>query len=225
MFHAGLKHTKEKQCWTEWWILWRRVSAGLNKAHQHEIARRLIPFLTVKDSGKKSNRPKPEPHEMSEMWRLAASLERLPADQKEAFGDRLIRELKPPHVTPSALWSIGRFGARLTLYGPANTVVPRESAERWARHLLTLNVASSRETSELIFALSQIARLSGDRARDLDPAIRETVLSKLEALGAEESHILPVREFQEMGQSQQSQAFGEALPVGLRLVVSEEGAS
>jgi hypothetical protein len=79
VFHAGVKHPKEKQCWTEWWILWRRVSAGLNKIHQDEVARRLIPFLVAKDSGKKSNRPKPEHHELSEMWRLAASLERLPA--------------------------------------------------------------------------------------------------------------------------------------------------
>jgi len=222
VFHAGVKHPKEKQCWTEWWILWRRVSAGLNKAHQNEIARRLIPFLVAKDSGKKSNRPKPERHELSEMWRLAASLERLPAEQKTTFGDRLIRELKPPHTTPSALWSIGRLGARTTLYGPANTVVSREAAERWMRHLLTLNGASPRETSELIFALSQIARLSGDRARDLEPGLREAVVARLQTLGAEESQILPVREFQEMGQSQQAQAFGEALPVGLRLIVSEE---
>jgi len=55
--------------------------------------------------------------------------------------------------------------------------------------------------------------------------VRETVLSKMKALGAEESHMLPVREFQEMGQSQQSQAFGEALPVGLRLVIADDPGS
>jgi hypothetical protein len=222
VFHAGVKHPKEKQCWTEWWILWRRVSAGLNKAHQNELARRLIPFLVAKDSGKKATRPKPERHELSEMWRLAASLERLPAEQKTTFGDRLIRELKPDQVTPSALWSIGRFGARTTLYGPANTVVLGDTAERWARHLLTLSGSTSRETSELIFALSQIARISGDRARDLPQSVRDAVIVKLQSLDADESHIAPLREFHEMGRSQQSQAFGEALPVGLRLVVTEE---
>jgi hypothetical protein len=156
------------------------------------------------------------------MWRLAASLERLPAEQKTTFGDRLIRELKPDQVTPSALWSIGRLGARITLYGPANTVVPGATAERWARHLLTLNGSTSRETSELIFALSQIARISGDRARDLPQSARDAVIAKLQSLDADESQIAPLQEFQEMGRSQQSQAFGEALPVGLRLVVSEE---
>jgi hypothetical protein len=130
--------------------------------------------------------------------------------------------MKPPRLSTSALWSLGRFGARVTLYGPANTVVPRETAERWARHLLTIEGTSPRESNELIFALSQIARLSGDRARDLDPSLRDAVMGRLRSLGADEAHIAPVREFQEMGRAQQSQAFGEALPVGLRLVVSED---
>src|SRR5208282_4671261 len=28
VFHQGVKHTKDVQCWAEWWILWRRVAAG-----------------------------------------------------------------------------------------------------------------------------------------------------------------------------------------------------
>ena len=29
IFHQGVKHVKDVQCWAEWWILWRRVAAGL----------------------------------------------------------------------------------------------------------------------------------------------------------------------------------------------------
>ena len=42
-FHAGVRHVKDLQCWAEWWILWRRVAAGLNRAHHEEIYRRLVP--------------------------------------------------------------------------------------------------------------------------------------------------------------------------------------
>ena len=28
VFHQGVKHVKDVQCWAEWWILWRRVAAG-----------------------------------------------------------------------------------------------------------------------------------------------------------------------------------------------------
>ena len=29
IFHQGVKFIKDVQCWAEWWILWRRVAAGL----------------------------------------------------------------------------------------------------------------------------------------------------------------------------------------------------
>ena len=45
IFHQGVKHTKDVQCWAEWWILWRRVAAGLSRPHHDEIHRRLAPFL------------------------------------------------------------------------------------------------------------------------------------------------------------------------------------
>ncbi len=74
------------QCWAEWWILWRRVAAGLARPHHEEIHRRLAPFLLPAKGtspAKKAGRPKPEPHELAEMWRCAASLERLSPEIKE----------------------------------------------------------------------------------------------------------------------------------------------
>ena len=73
IFHQGVKHIKDVQCWAEWWILWRRVAAGLARPHHDEIYRRLAPFLLpAKGSSpaKKAGRPKPEAHEMAEMWRV-----------------------------------------------------------------------------------------------------------------------------------------------------------
>jgi hypothetical protein len=220
VFHQGVKHTKDLQCWAEWWILWRRVAAGLARAHHDEIARRVLPYLVPAKAGgaaKKGGRPRPEPHELAEMWRCAASLERLAPDLKEQLGSVLIKDLARPSLPNYVLWSLGRLGARVLLYGPANAVVPRETAECWALALLERPFAPGRETTDALFALAQLARVSGDRARDLDESLRARVLDRLAALGADETILRPVREYHELEAEQQGQALGDALPVGLRL--------
>jgi len=221
IFHQGVKHSKDVQCWTEWWILWRRVAAGLSRPHHDEIHRRLAPFLLpAKGSSpaKKAGRSKPEPHELAEMWRCAASLERLTAEIKESLGDALLKE--PAHVSLGShvLWSLGRLGARVPLYGPANTVVGKETAERWTKALLGRSFAPGRETGDAIFALVQLARVAEDRARDLDDAFRQEVVRRLIELGADELVLRPVREYHELEKAQQVQAFGDSLPIGLRLL-------
>jgi hypothetical protein len=157
---AGVRYPKEVQCWAEWWILWRRVAAGLSRQHHDEIYRRIAPFLLpAKGSSpsKKAGRPKPEPHELAEMWRCAASLERLAPEVKEGLGEPLVKELSRPSPAGYVLWCLGRLGARVPLYGLANTVVRWEAVERWIEVLLARPYAPGRETSDAIFALAQLA--------------------------------------------------------------------
>ena len=226
VFHLGVKHVKDLQCWAEWWILWRRVAAGLSKPHHEEIGRRLTPFLLPNKGGvpaaKKANRLKPEPHEIAEMWRCAVSLERLSPDLKESLGETLVKELSRPHPGNHVLWCLGRLGARVPLYGPANTTVRRESAEAWIQAILDRNPAPGRESVDTIFALLQLARVSGDRTRDLDPALRDRVGERLKQLGATDEEIRSVREYTEREAAEQGQALGDALPVGLRLIGEAE---
>jgi hypothetical protein len=220
VFHQGVKHIKDQQCWAEWWILWRRVAAGLSRQHHDEIYRRVAPFLVpAKGSSpsKKAGRPKPEPHELAEMWRCAASLERLAPEFKQGLAEPLLKELARPTVPGHVLWCLGRLGARVPLYGLANTVVALEAVDRWIDVLLNRSYSPGREGSDAIFALSQLARFSGDRARDLPDASRAKVLSRLEQLGADESVLLPIREFHELEEAQEGQALGDTLPIGLRL--------
>jgi hypothetical protein len=221
VFHQGVRFGKDVQCWTEWWVLWRRLAAGLLRPHHDEIYRRLVSFLVPARGGgaaKKAGRPKPEPHELAEMWRCAASLERLTPEQKEALGQSLIKDLARPGPAGHALWCLGRLGARVLLYGPANVTIPRGTAERWIETLLGRDFASGRESAEAVFALAQLARVSGDRTRDIDEPLRSRVLARLGALGADEVTLRPVREYHELETEQQGQALGDSLPVGLRLV-------
>ncbi|QEH37248.1 Chaperone protein DnaK [Aquisphaera giovannonii] len=220
IFHQGVRHTKDVQCWAEWWILWRRVAAGLTRQHHDEIYRRVAPFLLPQKGtspSKKAGRPKPEPHELAEMWRVAAGMERLDAGVKEALGEPLLKELSRSPLPGYTLWCLGRLGARVPLYGPANTAVRRELAERWLETLLSRPFAGGRETADAIFALSQVARYSGDRARDVSDPLRERVVARLGELGADDETIRSVREYVELGASREGQALGDALPVGLRI--------
>ena len=84
--------------------------------------------------------------------------------------------------------------------------------------MLDRTFAPGRETADAIFALSQLARVAGDRARDLDEELRARVLGRLAELGADEATLRPVREYHELEAAQQGQALGDALPVGLRLL-------
>ena len=219
-FHQGVRNTKDVQCWAEWWILWRRVAAGLTRAHHDEILRRLLPFLNPPKGStpaKKAGRPKPEAHEIAEMWRCVAGLERIPAEAKETLGDLLAKDLAKPAIPPHTLWCLGRLGARVPLFGPANTAVRREAAERWVEALAARDFVPGRESADAAFALGQIARFSGDRARDLSDPVRARAIEALERLGVDEAELRPVREYHELEAAQEGQALGDALPIGLRL--------
>jgi hypothetical protein len=159
------------------------------------------------------------------MWRTAAALERLAPALKEPLGDALARLLARPSPATHILWSLGRLGARVPLFAPANAVVHTEHASAWLQALLAFTPQSKRETNDIIFALGQLARKSGDRARDIAPALQEEVLARLQHLEAEDEVILAIREYHELARAQQSAALGDALPVGLRIVTAAEPAA
>ena len=221
MFHQGVRHVKDLQCWAEWWILWRRVAAGLTQPHHEEIASRVTPFLLPSKGGsapKKGGRPRPESHEMAEIWRCRGQPRTAWArveDVARPGARQGVIEAKPG--ASRALVS-GPAGARTPLYGPANTTVPKEMAERWVDAVLGRTYAEGRETADAVFTLSQLARVSGDRSRDVDPDLRLRVIDRLRALGADQEAIRPVIEYTEREALEQGQALGDALPVGLRLI-------
>src|SRR5690606_14541828 len=37
LYEQGLGHAKEAANWTEWWVFWRRVAAGLNEEQQMQV--------------------------------------------------------------------------------------------------------------------------------------------------------------------------------------------
>ena len=67
------------------------------------------------------------------------------------------------------------------------------------------------------FAVMQLARLSGDRARDLDEPLRVRAAVALEKAAAPPEWSRSVREVVALGEKDEQRVFGEALPLGLHL--------
>ena len=149
------------------------------------------------------------------MTRLAAVLERLPAARKIELGELLLARLARKGESPQPWWAVGRLGGRVPAYGSAHDVVPAATAAVWLERVLALDWKA---VAPAAFAATLLARLSGDRERDLDETLRARVLQRLRAAKAPATWLRMVEEVVELDEADAGRVFGEALPPGLRLV-------
>lgn len=198
----------------DFWVMWRRVSAGLSAQHQYALAERLRPVLLPTKS---KGAIKPGANELAEMWRAAASLERLDVKQKEALGDALVRQIRRSPAPVYAFWSLTRLGARRLLYGPLNAVTHPSVGGRWLDAIHGFDPGSEGERHAWAFCIAQIARRSGQRALDIDDDVRERVSAALKSANAPGDLTHMVEDYVEPEKDERSQMFGESLPIGLRL--------
>jgi hypothetical protein len=199
----------------DYWIMWRRVAGGLNAALQQALYDRLRPALLP---GKGKAGVKPGANELAEMWRAAASLERLDSKHKEALGQTLLKSLRRSPVPTYGFWALTRLGARVLLYGPLNVVVHHQIVERWLDALVSFEPGHPSERLSWAFCLTQLARRTGQRALDIEESHRQSVLTVLRSLSVPPHWVRMVEEVSELEGEEQSQMFGESLPIGLSLV-------
>ncbi len=219
LFGESVQFHKERAVWHEFWILWRRISGGLTETRHQELWAYLKTHLALRVPSlvpKHLPRPKGlQPEGLDEMVRLAAALEHLdPADKLELGGwiSARLREMKT--ASGPWTWALGRLGARAPIYGSIHKTVPAPIAAEWAGLLLGPAIVS-REGS--LFALAQVARLTGDRTRDLPEAIRSRVIDALKAGGASPSWQRMVSEVVVLEAADRARALGDTLPLGLSL--------
>lgn len=215
IFDQGVQFAPEAQNWSEWWTLWRRIAGGLEGAQQTKILSALDYYLHPP-----TTRPRPRPsgpraQGYDDMVRLAASLERVGASDKERVGGWLLERLTKHGEGTFSWWALGRIGARVPLYGSAHTVVGRASAEAWLGAVLALDWKAIEPAA---LAAMQLARASGDRQRDLDDTLRAEVIRRLGQHGAPATWIELVREPTRLEADTAQRVLGESLPPGLELV-------
>ena len=207
----GVTHHKEAAVWAAYWILWRRIAAGLGDAEHAALFAAIEPHLRPQPKGRVANPGKKPPGlGVDEMVRLLGALERLEPSKKVEAGGWLIDRLRTGDA-PGVAWALGRLGARVPVAGAAHHAVPQEVAAEWVEFLLGV------DAPEASFALAELARLSGDRARDLPEELRQRVASTLEQRRSPPEWARAVREVVSLGASDEQRVFGESLPLGLHL--------
>jgi hypothetical protein len=209
----------EVSVWNEFWVMWRRIAGGLNEAQHQAIWRVLEPHLArrVPPSAKNVPRAKGiQPEGLDEMVRTAAALEHLGPREKMILGNWIAERLRTPGLPAGGpwAWSLGRLGARVPIFGSGHRTVSPDAAAEWLELLLKKDL---RAIDGAAFAAVQLARLTGDRTRDLDAALRDRTVAALKAAKAPERWLHLVTEIIPLEADDQARALGDTLPLGLKL--------
>lgn len=208
IYVAGLAFPKEVQNQIDWIVLWQRAAAGFTAGQQRELALRVAGSLGL--GGRKAARLNPQLER--ESWRLLASLERLDAAERARFGDEILTRVRRASRDATWPWAIGRLGARNPLYGPLNTVVSPQVAERWIGALLEIKDL----TADLADAIVRLGARTGDPARDVPGTIVDAAVARLREAG-HDAAVEPLVTIVEPARIDAGRTFGESLPQGFRL--------
>jgi hypothetical protein len=213
LFAEGLSFGEETRSWQQFFIAWRRLAGGLKEDTQTAIRDILDPFLAPRDQNLK--RPKGfKPQPVFELCELASCLERLPSERRAALG-RWLLERTWTDRDPRLWAAIGRVGARVPAYASVHHAVSARVVEGFVDHLLR---EKWQEVPTAARTAVQLARVTGDRARDVSEPVRKDIARQLELVGAPAEWKRAVLELVPIEEAERAEFFGEELPVGLRLV-------
>lgn len=216
LYAQGLGHAKEAANWTEWWVFWRRVAAGLNEDQQMQVLeavasamQKTVQQATQRNGGKSSY------GSYDDMLRLFAAVEAVPWQYRQEMGQWMLQRLKRPDESVQTWWAIGRLAARQSLAANAHLVMPPSAAQEFLDATLRQDW---RKNETAMFAAVQITRMTGDVARDFPDTVRAHVLEKLRAAGASARWITLVETVVQMEAEDQKRSLGDSLPPGLILL-------
>jgi hypothetical protein len=196
-------------CQVELLVLLRRIAGGINASEQQALYRK---HLKRAGSKKKARVNRQLDYEK---WRLVASLEHLPASTRASLGQELVAKIRKEPSDAIWLWSLGRLGARIPLYGPRHSIVAAEIAGEWLKALLDLSTFTAVTAS----AVALIGRRTDERSRDIDEAVRDLAICRLKTLGIAEETIQLLSKCIPPERADALRSFGESLPQ-LQLVSS-----
>ena len=191
-------------------VLLRRIAGGIPANAQLELLRK-----QTSSAGRK-RRGRENPQVQHEKWRLLASLEHLLADTRASLGEKLLERIKKEPDDAICLWSLGRLGARIPLYGPLHSVVAAETAGEWLNALLDLPSFTAATQSAIVL----LARRTDDRSRDVNNTLREHAIAQLTTLGVADDTIQLLSRYVPPERADAVRTFGESLPPELQVISS-----
>jgi molecular chaperone DnaK (HSP70) len=208
IYKKGPIHANAPQVRAEWWIMWRRVAAGLSAGQQRQFFQDISPFLVLK---KGSRIPR---QVFTEMWMATANMERLHVKDKITLGRQLITQFAARKPQPQLLWALSRIGARDLLYGSIDRVTPPAEVGGWVARMLALNWKNPKPVVEM---LSQLCRKTGDPLRDILAETRDEVIHYIVSAGNFPEPLARITQQSSRKQKERNAVFGETLPAGLIL--------
>jgi hypothetical protein len=147
-------------------VFWRRVAAGLNEARQMELLEDVAGHMHK--AVQQNTRGKSSHGSYDDMLRLFAAMEAVPWQYRQEMGQWMLQRLRREDETVQTWWAIGRLAARQSLAANAHLVMPPEAALEFLNATLAQDW---RKNETAMFAAVQMARMTGDRARDLPDEI------------------------------------------------------
>jgi len=202
---------RDLQCQREWAILWRRASAGLESGKQADLFQRNKRGLLDKKGKAELKGVGPE------LWRMLCSMEAMPPQDKKRMGEALLVHLESGGAqVETALWCLGRLGARMPFSGQVENLLSREKVEPWIARLLAHPEWQPQGGTQ---TLVECARRCGDRVLDIDDELRNQVLVFLSEHGAdrEDEWSRPLCQVTNRELVEQGKLIGDGLPLGLKL--------
>ena len=204
-FERGMAFPKGKQVQSQWWILWRRVSGGLDKSRQEKLFAKIIPLLRKGEGN-------------PEMYMLAGSLELVAVNKKVQLGSALVKQIKArkPEYLSQKIWALGRIASRIPLYGGPESIIRPYFIQLWIDELSDLDFSRPQYQGLLHFFV-QSGRMVDDRELDLSEEYRAKLLSLLNRFdqgGIYREQLLEVKPLDLAGQVR---LFGESLPAGFTI--------
>lgn len=190
------------------YVLWRRISGGLDRERQTAL---IEPELQRLKESKKVP---------GELVRLAGSLERLDRELKQELAELFIE--RGADLARDGKHAADYFAAltnlltRIPLYAGPENMLPAELVGEVYEAVKHIDW-SGPNGIELNKLFLRAARLTGDRQLDVSGSLRRRLQGKLEKAGIAPGKLLPLRQVIALNDSDRTQSFGESLPAGLSL--------
>ncbi|MBV8641319.1 MAG: Hsp70 family protein [Verrucomicrobia bacterium] len=191
------------------YILWRRVSGGLNRERQEAILAPELPKLL--------NQKNPP----AELIRLAGSLERINQDTKAELVDHFLQAARAlvsqkQYCVPY-LAALGLLLNRTPLYAGPESVLPPAHIQAAYDAFADLDWAEP-ELAEIQTLFLRAGRIVDNPSVDVPKSLREKIASKLQKSGVAQSKLARLRTLVPVASVDRAGLFGESLPPGLVIV-------
>lgn len=203
--------SNDKELQVQRLIMLRRISGGLSKGQQTQLANALISIKMPKVlKGLDLTL-------FTERMRALASFERLDQKLKLRIADALLQRITTDQAIDAEYWALGRLGTRHLLFASLPNIIPAETVSRWVEQLISL---PTHNLERLVFPLGQMSC----QTEHPEVNIPDFWVNKIDTLFAGSSLEARLRRLQQP-QSDikgQGELFGDSLPAGLLLIESLE---